>query len=145
MEAKLTFKYDREADILHIDKCPPYAEQESEELPDEVIARLNPDTGNGALRTAGHRRSAADRHRRRLTRACTGSPEGNRPQDLGRGYGGTVCSPTRLPGFDLVYVGYMIIVGCFFVSSMASSWQGIVRSTEHSGEVAGDRLALFFD
>ena len=45
MEAKLTFKYDREADILHIDKCPPYAEQESEELPDEIIARLNPDTG----------------------------------------------------------------------------------------------------
>lgn len=45
MEAKLTFKYDREADILHIDKCPPYAEQESEELPDEVIARLSPDTG----------------------------------------------------------------------------------------------------
>lgn len=45
MEAKLTFKYDREADILHIDKCPPYAKQESEELPDEIIARLNPDTG----------------------------------------------------------------------------------------------------
>ncbi len=32
VEAKLTFKYDREADILHIDKRPPYAEQESEEL-----------------------------------------------------------------------------------------------------------------
>jgi uncharacterized protein YuzE len=45
MEAKLTFKYDREADILHIDKCPPYAEQESEELPGEIIARLNPNTG----------------------------------------------------------------------------------------------------
>jgi hypothetical protein len=44
MEAKLTFKYDREADILHIDKCPPYAEQKSEELPDEIIARLDPDT-----------------------------------------------------------------------------------------------------
>jgi hypothetical protein len=44
MEAKLTFKYDREADILHIDKCPPYAEQESEELPDEIVARLRPDT-----------------------------------------------------------------------------------------------------
>jgi uncharacterized protein YuzE len=43
--AKLTFKYDREADVLHIDKCPPYAEQESEELGDEVIARLNPQTG----------------------------------------------------------------------------------------------------
>lgn len=45
MEAKLMFKYDREADILHIDKCPPYAAQESEELPDEIVARLNPDTG----------------------------------------------------------------------------------------------------
>ena len=44
MEAKLTFKYDREADILHIDKRPPYAEQESEELGDDVIARLNPST-----------------------------------------------------------------------------------------------------
>jgi hypothetical protein len=44
MEAKLTFKYDRESDILHIEKCPPYAEQESEELLDEIIARLNPDT-----------------------------------------------------------------------------------------------------
>jgi uncharacterized protein YuzE len=45
MGAKLSFKYDREADILHIDKCPPYPTQESEELGDEVIARLNPDTG----------------------------------------------------------------------------------------------------
>jgi uncharacterized protein YuzE len=45
MEAKLRFKYDRKADILHIDKCPPYAEQESEELPDEIVARLNPHTG----------------------------------------------------------------------------------------------------
>ncbi|MCU0913295.1 MAG: DUF2283 domain-containing protein [Planctomycetes bacterium] len=44
MEAKLTFKCDREADILHIDKCLPYPEQESEELPDEIVARLNPDT-----------------------------------------------------------------------------------------------------
>ena len=45
MGARLTFKYDREADILHIDICPPYAEQESEELGDEVVARLNPETG----------------------------------------------------------------------------------------------------
>jgi len=45
MEAKLTFRYDREADILHIDKCPPYADQQSEELGDDVIARLNPSTG----------------------------------------------------------------------------------------------------
>ncbi|MBI4479352.1 MAG: DUF2283 domain-containing protein [Acidobacteria bacterium] len=45
METRLRFKYDREADILHIDKCPPYPEQESEELKDEIIARLNPATG----------------------------------------------------------------------------------------------------
>ena len=44
MGAKLTFKYDRDADILHIDKCPPYSEQESEEIGDDVIARLNPKT-----------------------------------------------------------------------------------------------------
>jgi uncharacterized protein YuzE len=44
MGAKLTFRYDRDADILYIDKCPPYAEQESEELGDEVIARLSPTT-----------------------------------------------------------------------------------------------------
>jgi len=45
MAAKLSFKYDRDADILYISKCPPYAEQESEELGDDVIARLNPQTG----------------------------------------------------------------------------------------------------
>ncbi len=45
METGLTFKYDREADILHIDKCRPYAEQVSEELGDEMVARLNPHTG----------------------------------------------------------------------------------------------------
>jgi uncharacterized protein YuzE len=45
METRLTFKYDREADILYINKRPAYAEQETEELGDEVIARLNPATG----------------------------------------------------------------------------------------------------
>ena len=45
MEAKLTFQYDRVGDILYINKCPPYAEQESEELGDDVVARLNPKTG----------------------------------------------------------------------------------------------------
>jgi uncharacterized protein YuzE len=44
MEAKLTFKYDRQGDILYINKIAPYPEQESEELGDEVIARLNPKT-----------------------------------------------------------------------------------------------------
>ena len=46
METKLSFKYDREADILYINQCPPYAEQESEELGEEVIARINPKTGD---------------------------------------------------------------------------------------------------
>jgi len=45
MAAGLTFKYDREGDILYINKRAPYPEQESEELGDEVIARLNPATG----------------------------------------------------------------------------------------------------
>jgi uncharacterized protein YuzE len=45
MAAKLSFRYDRQGDILYIDKCVPYAAQESEELGDEVIARLNPSTG----------------------------------------------------------------------------------------------------
>jgi len=45
MAAKLSFNYDREADILYIDTKAPYAEQESEELGDDVVARLNPQTG----------------------------------------------------------------------------------------------------
>jgi uncharacterized protein YuzE len=45
MDAKLTFRYDREGDILYINTRPPYPEQESDEIGDEVIARFNPDTG----------------------------------------------------------------------------------------------------
>lgn len=45
MDTKLSFKYNREADILYINKLKPYAEQESEELGDDVVARLNPETG----------------------------------------------------------------------------------------------------
>ena len=44
MGTHLTFQYDREADILYINTCAPYPEQESEELEDEVIARFNPGT-----------------------------------------------------------------------------------------------------
>jgi len=44
MEEKLTFEYDRDTDILYINKRQPYPEQESEELGDDVIARLNPET-----------------------------------------------------------------------------------------------------
>jgi uncharacterized protein YuzE len=45
MEKGLIFKYDRTADILYIDKTPPYPEQETEELGDDVIARFSPSTG----------------------------------------------------------------------------------------------------
>lgn len=44
MEKNLKFSYDREADILHIDKVKAYPEQISEELKDNIIARLNPRT-----------------------------------------------------------------------------------------------------
>ncbi len=40
----MTFQYNREADILSIDICEPYPEQESEEFEDEIIARFNPKT-----------------------------------------------------------------------------------------------------
>lgn len=45
MDAKLTFRYDRGGDILYVDKRPPYAEQESEELEDGIVIRLNPESG----------------------------------------------------------------------------------------------------
>jgi len=45
MEEKLTFRYDREADILYINRRPPYAEQESEELGDDIIVRINSESG----------------------------------------------------------------------------------------------------
>jgi uncharacterized protein YuzE len=45
MAEKLTFRYDKTGDILYIGKCQPYPEQESEEIGDEIVARLNPDSG----------------------------------------------------------------------------------------------------
>jgi hypothetical protein len=42
---QLSFTYAREGDILYIDKVPPYAEPETEELGDDVRAWLNPTTG----------------------------------------------------------------------------------------------------
>ncbi len=45
MESKLTFRYDRVGDMLYVETRPPYPEQESEELGDEVVARLSPTTG----------------------------------------------------------------------------------------------------
>ena len=45
MASRLTLKYDRVGDILYIENCPPYPEQDSDELDDEIIARSNPETG----------------------------------------------------------------------------------------------------
>ena len=42
METRLSFQYDR---ALYIDRVRPYPEQETEELGDDVLARLNPSTG----------------------------------------------------------------------------------------------------
>jgi len=46
MASKLALQYDREADILCIKSRPPYPEQETEELDDDVVVRLNPETGH---------------------------------------------------------------------------------------------------
>jgi len=37
MGTNLTFEYDRDADILYVNTCASYPEQESEELADEVL------------------------------------------------------------------------------------------------------------
>ena len=42
---KLAFKYNREADILYINTRSPYPEQESEEVGDDIIVRINSSTG----------------------------------------------------------------------------------------------------
>ncbi len=44
MDKKVSIHYDRTGDILHIDLRPAYAAQECEEIGDEILARLNPQT-----------------------------------------------------------------------------------------------------
>ena len=44
MGTKLTFQYDRIGDILRIEKCRPYSGQDSDDIQDLAIAKLNPDT-----------------------------------------------------------------------------------------------------
>jgi uncharacterized protein YuzE len=45
MASRLTLQYDRVGDILYIETCPPYPEQDSDELDDHIVARSNPETG----------------------------------------------------------------------------------------------------
>lgn len=44
MNDELILQYDREGDILYLYRCPPYAEQETEHLEDDILVRLNPNT-----------------------------------------------------------------------------------------------------
>ncbi len=44
MGEKLTFYYDRDADVLYFSKGNPYPEQESQELGDDMVVRLTPKT-----------------------------------------------------------------------------------------------------
>ena len=45
MAANLSLHYDAVGDILYIDTVVPYADQASEHIADDVVARLNPRTG----------------------------------------------------------------------------------------------------
>ncbi|MEO8540854.1 MAG: DUF2283 domain-containing protein [bacterium] len=45
MDAHLRLSYDREGDILYLNAVVPYADQDSDEIADGVIARMNPETG----------------------------------------------------------------------------------------------------
>jgi len=45
METPLKFQYDEEGDILYINKVSPYAEQETDQIEYNVVARRNPRTG----------------------------------------------------------------------------------------------------
>ena len=44
MSTNLIFEYDRIGDILSIEICPPYPEQETEEIDDSVVAKFHPQT-----------------------------------------------------------------------------------------------------
>jgi hypothetical protein len=44
MDGKLAFRYDKVGDIMYVEKCRPYAEQDSDEIGDEMVARFNPKT-----------------------------------------------------------------------------------------------------
>ncbi|MBI5303704.1 MAG: DUF2283 domain-containing protein [Chloroflexi bacterium] len=46
MGERLSFYYDREADILYFSQGQPYPEQESQEMGDDMVVRLNPKTRN---------------------------------------------------------------------------------------------------
>ncbi len=42
MQSNIAMTYDTESDTLHLDLCPPYAEQESDEIAEGIVARFGP-------------------------------------------------------------------------------------------------------
>jgi hypothetical protein len=44
MGERLTLHYDKIGDIMYVEKCPPYAGQDSDEIDDGMVARFNPTT-----------------------------------------------------------------------------------------------------
>ncbi len=44
MDGNLTITYNKASDTLYLDRVPPYAEQESDDIGDSIFARFNPDT-----------------------------------------------------------------------------------------------------
>ena len=46
MAKNLTIHYDKVGDILFIDRVAPYAEQDSDQIGEDVVARFNPVTRN---------------------------------------------------------------------------------------------------
>ena len=46
MAESLVFEYDRIGDILHVTKVAPYRDQGTVEIEEDVLARINPDTGD---------------------------------------------------------------------------------------------------
>ena len=46
MAKNLTIRYDKVGDILFIDRVAPYAEQDSDQIEEDVVIRFNPVTRN---------------------------------------------------------------------------------------------------
>jgi len=45
MDRKLRIHYDVLGDVLYLERCPPYAEQDSDEVASGIVTRTNPDSG----------------------------------------------------------------------------------------------------
>jgi uncharacterized protein YuzE len=46
MDKSLVFEYDRIGDIMHVTQVAPYSNQGTIEIEEDVLARINPETGD---------------------------------------------------------------------------------------------------